>query len=234
MSVFWAHTDAPIEPGPLTLSGDEARHLAARRLRPGDALIVFDGRGATATARLEQAGKREARVLIEAVEHSARPPELPVLASAIPKGDRLSTLLQMLTQLGAVVWQPLVLEHSVVRTLDPERTRIRRLLIESAKLARRPFVLSVRPPVGLEAALAAAPSGSIRFGDRAGETMRLDESVGAVLIGPEAGFSEAEFRLLEVRGARSVALAAHNLRIETAVVAAAAGVFAARGSGRGG
>ena len=93
------------------------------------------------------------------MERVPAPSEGPVIASAVPKGDRLSTMLQMLSQLGVRVWQPLVLEHSVVRRVDPEAARLRRILVESAKLARRPWLLEIRPPLGLDALLAAPQQG---------------------------------------------------------------------------
>lgn len=231
MSTFWAWTDELIAPGELRLSGDEARHLAARRLRSGDALSVFDGRGTVAAARLDHAGKREAVVVVESVETSEAPAAKPVLASAIPKGDRLSTMLQMLSQLGAAVWQPLVLEHSVVRDIDPDAARLRRILVESAKLARRAWLLEVRAPIGIDVALAHAAPEATRFGDRDGTVAPLDGSVELVLIGPEAGFSAAERRLLDEKGVCPAAFAAHNLRIETAAIAAAASAFAFAGRG---
>ncbi len=233
MSAFWAFSDAPIAPGELRLSGDEARHLTARRMRSGDALSVFDGRGTVASARLDHAGRREAVVVVESVETWPAPAATPVLASAIPKGDRLSTMLQMLSQLGASIWQPLVLEHSVVRDLDPDAARLRRILVESAKLARRPWLLEVRAPIGIDAALAQAAPEATRFGDRDGAVAPLDASVELVLIGPEAGFSEPERRLLDQKGVCRAAFAAHNLRIETAAIAAAVSAFAGRGEAMG-
>jgi len=234
MSVFWAFSEEDVAVGECVLSGDESRHLGARRLRPGDSLVVFDGRGGTGDARLVEATKRAARVEIGSVEHVPAPSEGPVIASAVPKGDRLSTMLQMLSQLGAPVWQPLVLEHSVVRSVDPEAARLRRILIESAKLARRPWLLEVRPPVGLDALLAELRPGTACFGDREGAAGPLPAECALVVIGPEAGFSEGERKDLERADVRPAAFAPHNLRIETAAIAAAASAFAGRGSGRGG
>ena len=234
MSVFWAFSEEDVTVGERALSGDESRHLGARRLRPGDPLVVFDGRGGTGDARLVEATKRAARVEIGSVEHVSAPSEGPVIASAIPKGDRLSTMLQMLSQLGARVWQPLVLEHSVVRRVDPEAARLRRILVESAKLARRPWLLEVRSPLGLEALLAEPRRGAACYGDREGATGPLPAECDLVVIGPEAGFSEGEREALARSDVRPAAFAPHNLRIETAAIAAVVSAFAGRGADRGG
>lgn len=234
MSVFWAFSEQDLAVGECVLSGDESRHLGARRLRPGDPLVVFDGRGGMGDARLVEATKRAARVEIASVEHVPASSEGPVIASAAPKGDRLSTMLQMLSQLGVRVWQPLVLEHSVVRRVDPEAARLRRILVESAKLARRPWLLEIRPPLGLDALLAAPRQGTACFGDREGATGALPAECALVVIGPEAGFSEGEREALVRDDVRPAAFAPHNLRIETAAIAAAASAFAGRGESRGG
>ncbi|MEM9177339.1 MAG: RsmE family RNA methyltransferase [Myxococcota bacterium] len=228
MSVFWAYTESPLTTGPCDLSADEARHLGARRLRPGGALVVFDGEGGVGEARLVEASKRSARVEVVSVDHAPRPAAGPVLASAIPKGDRLSTMLQMLSQLGARVWQPLVLEHSVVRSVDPTSARLQRILVESAKVARRPWLLEVRPAIGLDRLLADARSAPAFYGDRQGAAGPLPAAAGLVVIGPEAGFSEGEHEDLSRAAVLPAAFSAHNLRIETAAIAAAVSTFAGR------
>ncbi|MFP6655652.1 MAG: RsmE family RNA methyltransferase [Myxococcota bacterium] len=220
MSELWVFAEAFEASNPLVLSSDETRHLSARRLRVGDALVVFDGRWAE--ARLESIAKRGAVIDVGSINDEPRPPVSPMLASAIPKGDRLGTMLQMLTQLGLGIWQPLLLEDSAVRKLDPKAARLQRILIESAKLARRPWCLEVRSPETLEVVLAKmSQEAQICFGDREGDSSGIDSKVGLIVIGPEAGLSDSERRLLGEVSAQATSFGAHNLRIETAAVAAA-------------
>lgn len=222
MSDLWVWVEELSASGPVGLSQDEARHVATRRLRVGDSLVVFDGCGRTAQAQLESLEKRAALLDVGPIRENPRPTSRPVLASAIPKGDRLGTMLQMLTQLGAPAWQPLVLEDSAVRKLDPNTARLGRILIESAKVARRAWRLEVLAPLSLTALLDKhGKDVEIAFGDREGDSCGLESRVGLIVIGPEAGFSEAEGAALERAGARATSFSPHNLRIETAVVAAA-------------
>lgn len=223
MSEFWAYADLLPDEGPLALSPEESRHVSARRLRVGDALVAFDGRGKLGKARLESASKREAVVCVEEIREQPRGDAGFILASAIPKGDRLSSMLPMLSQLGLQTWQPLVLEESVAMRLDPSAPRLRRILIESAKVARRPWLLAVEVPCSLADAIARhGERGPIRFGDREGAPAGRSGDAGLMAIGPEAGFSAAEHALLRSSGAEAICLAPYNLRIETAAVAAAA------------
>ena len=95
MSEPWVWMEEPVRVGSIPLSLDEARHLAARRLKVDDSLVVFDGRGHMAEARIESLGKHSSVVAVDSIAETARPDSAFVPASAIPKGDRLSTMLQM-------------------------------------------------------------------------------------------------------------------------------------------
>jgi 16S rRNA (uracil1498-N3)-methyltransferase len=228
----WVFVEELERAGSIALVPDEARHVAARRLRVGDSLVVFDGRGQTALARIESLAKSSVVVVVDSIMQAERPDSAFVLASAIPKGDRLSTMLQMLTQLGLGSWQPLVLEDSAVRKLDPKSKRLVRILIESCKVSRRPWMLDVREPCSLEDALAGGSSeAAIYFGDREGDAVGSIAPTGIVLIGPEAGFSESERVVLRALGAQPRSFGAHNLRIETAAVAATVALHLARRGG---
>lgn len=241
MSALWVHVESlGAEHGAsdlVTLSAEEARHVAARRLRIGDRLVAFDGEGRTADARIEAIGRRAVELRIEAVVRAPEPEDRWLLATAIPKGERMAVMLPMLTQLAVAVWQPLVLEESAVRELDVESPRLRRILVESAKLARRPWLLEVRPPCSLAALIdACGPDAGLCYGDREGDAAGLSADAAVVAIGPEAGFTPDEFRRLRAAGGRACSLGPHNMRIETAAVAAAAVRVAAarapRASGR--
>jgi len=232
MSAFWAYTDRLEESGRVELSADEARHVTSRRLRVEDSVTLFDGHGGVAQGRLEAVGRKKCVVSIEDIERHSPPNRDFTLASAIPKGDRVSTLLQMLSQLGVVVWQPLLLDDSVVRKLDPENPRLQRILIESAKLARRPWALEIKAPIDLETALAEQGAGGrVCFGDREGTTGGLSADVRLMLVGPEAGFSANERKRLLELGAEPVSLSPYNLRIETAAIAAATARNVSAGAG---
>ncbi len=231
MSALWVYVAALASTGSThVLSPEESRHVTARRLREGDSLVAFDGRGGLADARIEQLGRRSCRITLLGVRRVDRTRDSLRLATAIPKGDRLSTLLQMTTQLGVDVWQPLVLEESVVRTLDPTAPRLERILLESCKVARRAWRLEIRPPASLESVLerAAEVGVGIVYGERTGAAGALPPRTRLVVIGPEAGFREAEIRALARSSARPVSLSPHNLRIETAAVAAAVALQALR------
>lgn len=229
MSLLWVWVETLRESGSLTLSAEEGRHVVSRRLRIADELVAFDAKGQIASARIESLDRKTVRIDVAEVESKPQSTSGFGLATAIPKGDRLSVLLQMATQLGLEVWQPLVCEDSAVRKLDVGSARLQRILIEGCKVSRRPWAMRVDPPVRLEAAIERCNSdGPILFGDREGRRSGFDAPPGWVFIGPEAGFSDSELEALRRSGATPLSLGEYNLRIETAAVAALS-VFNASG-----
>jgi 16S rRNA (uracil1498-N3)-methyltransferase len=229
LSALWVHVEELAGGDRVSLGADEVRHVGSRRLREGDALVAFDGRGATAPARVVRLARSSVEIELAEVERHAPIETGFVLASAIPKGERLSTMLSMLVQLGLECWQPLVLEDSAVRRIDVEAPRLRRIVIEGCKVARRPWAMRLLPPLGLDEALDRRPAeAAIYHGDREGGAVGIEAGPGWLFIGPEAGFSDRERARLAAAGAKACQLGTHNLRIETAAIAGAVAHFLAR------
>ena len=141
-SSLWLHVDLVPRVGELIdIERDEARHaFGARRLVAGDIVTLFDGRGGLAQARLTDERTKRGDVLAEVVERTDAPPLLPevTIAFAVPKGDRLSTLLDLTTQAGVSRLLPVDCARSVVDTDKLDRgERWSRILSESTKVAKR-------------------------------------------------------------------------------------------------
>lgn len=224
----WIHVERFGEPGEvLPLDRDAVRHLAgARRLRDGDEVTLFDGAGGLATAQLCDRSRAVAIVDAWNVE---RPAAGVIVASALPKGDRLATMLDMCVQLGIDAFIPLRCRRSVVTLTVAGRARLSRIAMEAAKQSRRPWLPEIREestPSGIIAA-ARTSGATVVVADPQGEhaeAVRRELAGGpiVVLIGPEGGFDDEERRAFESIALRRLRLADGILRIETAAVAAAA------------
>ncbi len=207
-------------PARVTLSGEEAQHAAAaRRLRPGDTVTLFDGAGTVAHADIVGAGARSVELVLHAAQR--QPPPLPLhLACALPKGDRQATLLDMATQLGMTDFTPLRCAHSVVTPGPNSAARWQRLCLEACKQSRRAYLprlhgalapASVAAARGTLPVLIAHPDG-VPFA-----RLRAPLRAGAILlIGPEGGFTPEEVAAVRAAGGEAVALGPAVLRIETA------------------
>jgi len=235
----------PFAPGAeLLLPRDEAHHAAhVLRLAAGSTVIVFDGRGASAEARLVRAARGEVAVVVEAVRPAADPPRPAVrLAFAVPKGRRLDWLLEKATELGAARLAPVRFARSVAggEALGPAtRARWEARCIAAAKQAGVDWLPAVEPVRPLAEAL---PAGEpALFGDTRPDAAPLAEALAAlahggppgtlhIYVGPEGGLTEDESRALCDAGAVPVRLGRTVLRTETAAVALLAATAAILGA----
>lgn len=211
----------------LALSPDEARHLAAQRLRVGDAIILFDGRGHGAQGHIATIGTHGRDVEVNLGERftAPAPSTRRALYCALPKGERLGTLLDMATQLGMTQFTPLLCTHSVVQPGGNWQVRAQRICIEACKQSRRLHLPALAAPVTLASALADARAATdyIWFAHPGAPTApnaaEIPSAGVAIFIGPEGGFTDSEANAADRAGAVRVDLGPRLLRIETAAVA---------------
>jgi 16S rRNA (uracil1498-N3)-methyltransferase len=229
MSVPWFHVPSVPEPGAhVALDRDEARHaLGVRRLGAGDGVTVFDGRGSVAEAAIEPGRARDGSTLVRvrAVRRVPRAGVDLVVGVAPPKGDRLSTMLDMLGQLGAAAIVPLDARFGVVDAGGINRARAERILLEAAKQSRSAWVAELRPAATLPAFVEAArvEGRSVLLADAGGGPADAVPSArAAIAVGPEGGFAPEEVDAAVAAGAVRVGLGPSVLRVETAAVALAA------------
>ncbi len=222
------------------LTGDEAHHASAvRRLHAGDAITLFDGRGNLARATVTTANARRREVMLAVTARTLLPPPHPRvhLYCALPKGERLATLLDMGTQLGMTSFTPLACEYSVAKATDGFIARAQRICLEACKQSRRAWLPSLRAATTpAQAATQAAKDGDLVLlaepgGNALEHAGKNHDRPTTILIGPEGGFSEAELAAMRAAGARQVTFGEGILRIETAAVAALATLRVARERG---
>ena len=225
------YVNLPLTPGPVILDGAEARHLAsACRLRPGDAVCLFNGDGREYPARVVEAGRREVRLEITSVEEIDR--ELPFrleVAAPPPKGDRCQFLVEKLTELGAAAYVPLTCRFSNLHPRDLKTEKMERWVIEASKQCRRNRLMEIMTPANWDEYCRAGSAGEIRIlahpvDDVPSAAMALPRDLPGggmvrVAVGPEGGFSDDEAAAALSHGWQTVRLGPRILRVETAAVA---------------
>lgn len=234
MSDPWFHHD-PLPPvgDVASLDRDEARHVSgAHRLEVGATIVLFDGRGTTAHAELDEVSRRAVTARIrELCPHSTPRPTIH-LASALPKGERLSTLLSMATQLGMSSFTPLDCARAVVRPnekSDTSTARWNRIIREACKQSRRPHLPRIEEsgsPVVIakreqdaEAVVLALHPGGMAIAEYLAQSKISAAVAISLLVGPEGGFSDDEAAELRDSGTTLVDLGEGILRTETACAA---------------
>jgi 16S rRNA (uracil1498-N3)-methyltransferase len=228
---------------PSQTSGDRARpdegeqhHLRVRRARDGECVALRDGAGLVATGRLALAGKAW-EVEIEAAERRPRPADLTLVVGAGDR-ERFGWVVEKAAELGATRVVPLMTARSRdvgSRVRDSHLEKLRRLALEATKQCGSAWAVDVTAPAGLEDILqSAAGDGSTGMHRWLAEDggspppPSLDTTPVIVVVGPEGGLEDDERRLTEAAGFRPTTLSAYTLRFETAALAAAAVVSAAR------
>ncbi len=218
----------------IVLTGREAHHLLhVLRVRPGREVVVFDGAGLEAEARVLHAGGGAVRLAAGEPRAVRRePPLTPVLYLALLKGDKLADVVRAGSELGVGRFVPLVTERSVPREMGRAKLeRLRRIAVEAAKQSGRSRLPEVAPPVPL-AALEPVSFGLVAHPGAArvlAEVEWPEAGEAALASGPEGGFTEAEVERLIGLGFLPVDLGPRILRAETAPLVLAAAAAAVRG-----
>jgi 16S rRNA (uracil1498-N3)-methyltransferase len=235
--------------GSAILRGEAAHHLGrVLRAETGQMYELSDGRDVW-LARTESVGRDEVQFsLVEPIPAVLVPVRIELLL-AIVKFDRFEWALEKATELGAEEIAPLATDRSekgLVAAAEKRAERWKRILAESAQQARRLGIPNLRDAAKPGAAFRAS-SATIKLllSERAGarplrevlEPVALDRRSDAtarvaIAIGPEGGWTEAEFASAGACEFVEAALGANILRTETAVCAALAAVQYAFGAFR--
>lgn len=221
--------ELPPKGGEVALGESSSRHVRVLRLRPGDAVLLFDGKGRAAAARIEHVEER-VTCCAEAPEPTVASRARVVLMLAVPKGAKLDECVRMATELGADEVALMETERTVPRW-DARRARSRldrltRIAIEAAAQCERDDVPILHSPRTCVAWLEEFPADAqgVLFGARAEGSLSLDTVPDQIwcAIGPEGGFTDEEIALFERSGFSLASLGTRVLRVETAVPAALA------------
>lgn len=216
------YVNCPLTPGPVTLTGAEAHHLATVcRLRSGDPVCLFNGDGREYPAEVLEVNRRQVMLNVLRVETPRR--ELPFrleVAAALPKGDRAQFLVEKLTELGVTAFVPLQTRRSVVHPREAKLEKLERWVIEASKQCGRNQLMGMEKMMEWEKYLGRSDLPRLRLVAHPGETGE-PWPVGqdaAVAVGPEGGFTEEEVQLARAAGWRPIGLGPRILRIETAAI----------------
>ncbi len=228
-----------VEPGSrLSLTGPEAKHAATvNRTRPGETVMVGDGRGVIATGEVLVATSSELTVEVVSVARTERPSPAITLVQALAKGDRDELAVQAATELGVDAVVPWAAARSISRwegaKVAKGRERWGTIVREASKQSIRawvPTVAGLATTADVAALCANArvlvlePDAEVRL-----STLRADDRPLVLVVGPEGGIDPRELALFREAGAELVRLGATVLRTSTAGPAALAVLNASLG-----
>lgn len=220
------------------LSGDEGRHaVSVRRIAPGEAINLVDGRGRRIIGRAVRIVDRQTvEIGVDSVVDEPAHDLLITVVQALAKGERGELAVEQLTEVGVDEIVPWDAAHSVVQWRADRAAKSARRWSDAAAAAAKQARRSRFPVMS---PLASTEDVRARIG-RATLAVVLhesaDESIGAIevplrgevlaVVGPEGGITDDELRQFRDAGARVARLGPTVLRTSSAGLAAVAVLLA--------
>lgn len=226
----------------LTLSESGTNHVSkVLRLKVGDHIVLFDGKGHECQATLTQVGKTTCASIEQLISRQSESPLNIELLQVLSRGDRMDFTIQKAVELGIKRIVPLTSERCGVK-LDAARAAkkidsYQKIVISACEQCGRNVVPPVMPLQSLSSYLqtlkaekeaaeakaeASAESAAQRFinitlDPRAQHKLTDLPATGhyRLLIGPEGGFTETEVQESLEAGFVGVTLGPRILRTET-------------------
>lgn len=220
----------------VSVTSEDARHISfSLRMAVGDRITVSDGVDAEYDCIIE--AFENDRVLCR-VENERKletePPFVAKIYQALPKGDKLDTIIQKSTECGASDVVPFESEFCIAKeksdSAGRKLERRRRIAYEAAKQCGRGRIPEVHPTLDFKSAVLEASKADIPVFCYEGEgTVPLSELLRgrleelgdkkhpeiSVIIGSEGGFSPEEANFAKENGMLMAGLGKRILRCET-------------------
>lgn len=191
------------------------------RYRAGDEVVLFDGIEHERLYKLARIEPDAIQLTLVTEFERKLPQRHTYLFFSLLKKDKNDWVLQKCTELGVRNFVPILAERSEKTGFNVERAE--KILIEAAEQCGRSDIPKVREPLMLETALEEYKEKVqlLVCDERLDSNEHISDDPVGVFIGPEGGWTDAEFKLFEAANAGHLHLGNLTLRAETAAVAAA-------------
>lgn len=217
----------------VLFDGDEFHHLTnVMRSRVGDKVCLFNGDGNFYFAEIVAINKKNAEILVERKEPSKNEPTIHLsVFQALAKGDKLSLIMQKITEIGASELCLFESDYCDVKAHSNKQERMDSISISAAKQCGRATIVESKGIYKIKdiaEMIGDYDAFFVAYENEDGHTLtdsllknkdKLKKV--AIMIGAEGGFSEKEIQLLKDNGADIVSLGKRILRTETASIVCA-------------
>lgn len=215
-----------------TILGADATHIArSLRMKVGDEIVLCDKTGYDFICKIESFSDTAVNCrLIEKIPSLSEPTVRLTLYQAMPKLDKLETIIQKSVELGACKIVPVLTsrcvsrpdEKSFLKKLD----RYEKISLEAAKQSGRGIVPEICGIITFENAVLEMSKSDISLicYEKGGEKLKdigleCKKNI-SIMIGSEGGFDSSEIEFAKAHGIIPIWLGNRILRCETAPLAA--------------
>ncbi len=236
MSRFYVTPESIVNDSTIIISGNRFHHIKdVMRLKEGDSIVAFNGKGKEFVGIIEKISPREARVRVKSVR-KVLPLNLPkiTLVCAVPKQNKMDYIIQKTTELGVSIVIPIQTERTIVKLNEAKKVlrlkRWNKIAIEASQQCGRWDIPKIENITSFKTALKSVKNHPLKLIACLDEETKDLKSVlpkskissMALFIGPEGDFSPSEMGLAKKEGCKLVSLGPTVLKCDTAAIATVA------------
>ena len=235
------HPDTISAHSEINLSEDASKHLVkSLRLKPSDKIILFNGDGFDYHGEVSDIDKKNVKIAVNEKKHNASEAVIDIsILQSVTSRDKLDFIFQKNTELGIKNFY-LINTERVNFKIPQSKTEnriehLKKVVISACEQSGRSKIPTVHETIlGLNK-LTNEDDHSCKlilnpFTDYSLSNLRNNDLINKksfqILIGPEGGFSEAEIKVAENAGFKSLSLGKRVLRTETASLSIASAILA--------
>lgn len=207
----------------VLLPPEEAHHArAVVRLKPGDRVSLFDGRGGCADAEIQSITKKEVQVFVRKIIRKPSPQKRVILAQAwLHKTKAIEEIICKGTELG--VSQFWFFRGQRSECVPKQSEKWVRIAVEACKQCGRLWLPGFKTFLSLDSLLTDCVC-PVLVACRAEDSASIRDCVSpstedvCLIVGPEGDFTEEEKEVLRTQDARFISLGEITFRAETAAL----------------
>jgi 16S rRNA (uracil1498-N3)-methyltransferase len=230
------------EENTVTITGGDAHHLMrVMRAQLGDQIICSNGMNREALVTITNMDKEAVEAAVTKELELTNEAAVEVwIAQSLPKGDKLETIIQKCTEIGAARFLPFISERTIVQYDDKKAAKLQerwsKIAKEAAEQAHRNRVPDIVLPQSWKQTLKLVTEvdaaficyekeSGLQLKQLLAKTFTSERIAGKsgkalVIVGPEGGFTPQEVAEAEAGGCHSISLGKRILRTETAAMVA--------------
>jgi len=235
------HPDTISAHSEINLSEDASKHLVkSLRLKPSDKIILFNGDGYDYHGEVSDIDKKNVKIAVHEKKLNMSEADIDIsILQSVTSRDKLDFILQKNTELGIKNFY-LINTERVNFKIPQSKTEnriehLKKVIISACEQSGRSKIPTIHETILSLNKLTNEDDHSCKlilnpYTDYSISNLRNNDLINKksfhILIGPEGGFSEAEIKVAENAGFKSLSLGKRVLRTETASLSIASAILA--------